>query len=46
MKHPKFPDTRPGIFTALFMALTLAPQSWHMHEASGEVDDEKNKKIN
>ena len=45
MKHPEFPNTRPGIFKALLMGLTQAAQSWHMHEAATEVDHEKNKKI-
>jgi len=31
MKHPQFPESRPGFFKAMLMGLTQAAQSFHVH---------------
>jgi hypothetical protein len=45
LAHPTFPDSRPGMLKSVMLGLGQAAQSWHMHEASSEMDHEKNKKI-
>ena len=45
MKHPQFPEKRPGLLHAVGLGLTQAALSWHMHEARTEQEHEKNKKI-
>ena len=45
LAHPAFPDRRPGLLKAVLLGLGQAAQSWHMHEASSDIEHEKNKKI-
>ena len=45
LAHPTFPDSRPGLLKAVILGLGQAAQSWHMHEASSEIEHERNRKI-
>jgi hypothetical protein len=45
LAHPTFPDSRPGLFKAVLLGLGQAAQSWHMHQASNEIEHERNRKI-
>ena len=45
LKHPTFPDSRPGMFKAVLLGLGQAAQSWHMHHALNEIEHERNRKI-
>jgi hypothetical protein len=45
LAHPTFPDSRPGLFKAVLFGLGQAAQSWHMHQASNEIEHERNRKI-
>jgi hypothetical protein len=45
LAHPTFPASRPGLFKAVLFGLGQAAQSWHMHQASNEIEHERNRKI-
>mmetsp|Transcript_54485 Transcript_54485/g.88337 ORF Transcript_54485/g.88337 Transcript_54485/m.88337 type:complete len:203 (-) Transcript_54485:121-729(-) len=45
LAHPTFPQTRPGLLTAILLGFGQSAQSWQIHQACDEAEHEKNKKI-